>query len=170
MVEAYIEKSGLAYTHLHPNWFMQNLLAWGGSNNAKPGVVTQFIADARPSWIDTDDIAAAAAVVLREPRAHAGRTYPFATEAASFREIAALLTEVTGLPWRDDPQEPELFFRTVTAAGADPVYMACVRNVFERTRKGSLPESSDIFDTVERLTGRAPTSLRSFIEKHRSAF
>jgi hypothetical protein len=54
--------------------------------------------------------------------------------AAAFSEIASLLTEVAAVPWRYDPQEPDLFFCTVTAAGADPIYMACVRNAFERTR------------------------------------
>jgi NAD(P)H dehydrogenase (quinone) len=37
-------------------------------------------------------------------------------------------------------------------------------------RNGSLPEISDVFDTVERLTGRAPTSLRAFVEKQRATF
>jgi uncharacterized protein YbjT (DUF2867 family) len=54
--------------------------------------------------------------------------------AAWFREIASLLTKVAAVPWRYNPQEPDLFFRTVTAVGADQIYMACVRNVFERTR------------------------------------
>jgi Metallo-beta-lactamase superfamily len=87
---------------------------------------------------------------------------------ALLNEIASLIAEVTGLPWRYEPRAPEEFFRTITATGADPVYMACVRNVFERVRNGSSPEISDTFDTVERLTGRAPTSLRAFVEKHRA--
>jgi len=110
-----------------------------------------------------------AAAVLRSPAAHVSRTYPLATEAASLGEIASILAQVTGLSWRYEPQEPEVFFRTVTAAGADPVYMACVRNVFERTRNGSLTEASDTFDTVEQVTGHAPTKLREFFEKHRTA-
>lgn len=170
LVETYIERSGLGYTHLRPNSFMQNLLTLSRADDGRSGVLTHFIADARPSWIDTDDIAAVAAIVLRDSAKHADRAYPLATEAASMSEIASLITKVTGLPWRYEPQEPESFYRIVTAAGADPIYMACVRNVFERTRNGSLTEASDTFDTIEHLTGRPPTSLRAFIEKHRPAF
>jgi NAD(P)H dehydrogenase (quinone) len=167
LVEAYIERSRLGYTHLHPASFMQNLPMLARLGGATLGVITHFIGEARTSWVDTGDIAAVAAVVLRAPHAHVGRTYPLATEAASMDEIAFLLTEVTGPPRRYEPQEPEAFLRIMTAAGTDPVYMACVRNVFERTRSGSLAEAAETFDTVERLTGRAATSLRAFLGRHR---
>jgi NAD(P)H dehydrogenase (quinone) len=170
LIEAYIARSGMAYTHLHPNTFMQNLPMLMSLSPAGPGTVANYIGDARPSWIDCNDIAAVAAAVLRDPAPHADRAYPLATEAASMDEVAALLANVTGLPWRSVPQEPEAFFAKVAGAGADPVYMACVSNVFARMRNGSLPEISDVFDTVERLTGRAPTSLRAFVEKQRATF
>jgi uncharacterized protein YbjT (DUF2867 family) len=173
LIEAYIERSGLGYTHLHPGTFMQDLLVRRGAESAAPDVLVHFIGEAHPGRIDADDIAAVAAVaavVLRDPEPHSGRTYPLSTEAASMAEIASLLAEVTGLPWRDEPREPDAFFQAMVAAGADPVYLACVRNVFERTRNGTLPEASDSFDTVERLTGRPPASLRAFIENHRAAF
>lgn len=128
------------------------------------------IGDACTSWVDTGDVARVAAAALREPKAHAGRAYGLGTEAASMPEIAALVEAVTGLPWRAEAREPAEFFRTITALGADPVYMACVRNVFERTRDGSLKEAADTFDTVQRVTGRAPTTLRDYIEKNRAVF
>jgi uncharacterized protein YbjT (DUF2867 family) len=39
LVEAYIEKSGLGYTHLHPSTFMQNLLANRGADSATLGPI-----------------------------------------------------------------------------------------------------------------------------------
>ncbi len=170
LIEAYIERSRLGWTHLHPNSFMQNLVMLTAMGSAGPGVITHYIGDARTSWIDAEDVAAVAASVLRAPQSHAGKAYPLATEAASVAEIASLMTEITGLPWRYNSQNAEMFFRTVTAAGAEPNYMACVKNVFDRIRDGSLAEAADTFDTVERLTGRPPTSLRRFIEKHRTSF
>lgn len=44
LIEAYIERSGLAYTHLRPASFMQNLRFSAES----PGVLTHFIGAARP--------------------------------------------------------------------------------------------------------------------------
>ncbi|WP_437622733.1 NmrA family NAD(P)-binding protein [Sorangium sp. So ce1151] len=170
VVEAYIDRSGVDATHLHPTSFMQNLPLLLQVGGAQPGVLPHYLGDARTSWVDTGDVARVAAVALREPKAHAGRAYGLGTEAASMPEIAALLAEITGLPWRDEAREPAAFLRTMTALGADPVYMACVRNVFERTRSGSLKDAADTFDTVQRLTGRAPTTLRDYLERNRAAF
>ncbi|WP_344486992.1 NmrA family NAD(P)-binding protein [Nonomuraea monospora] len=165
LVEAYIERSGLGYTHLRPSAFMQSLRL----GVEQPGVLTHFVGDGRPNWVDVTDIAAVAAAVLRDPAAHAGQAYDLAAESASPHEIAALLAEVTGRPWRYRPAEPEVFYRRMTAAGGDPVYLACVRNVFERTRNGTLTDPP-ITDHIERVTGRPATTLRAFVLRNRELF
>jgi|GEM_PF-118721 len=170
MVEAYIQRCGVPFTFLQPNAFMQNLLMPVMVDPQRPGVLTHFTGRGRPSWIDTDDIADVAAEVLRNPGRHAGKVYPLATEAASMDDVAGLLTAVTGRLWSCEAKPPQEFFEAVTRFGADPVYMACVRNVLERTANGSLSEVSDVFDTVAQVCGHAPTTLRQFVEKHRSFF
>lgn len=170
LVEAYIERSGMAYTHLHPGSFMQNLPMLFGLSGGRPGTIEHFIGDARVGWIDAGDIAAAAAAVLRDPGAHAGQTYPLATELASMDDVAALLSKVTGAPWQYQAREPAAFYEKMTGNGADAFYMSCVRNVFERTRNGSLPEMYETYDNFRSLTGREPASLQSFLERNRSAF
>lgn len=169
LVEAYLERSGLGHTNLHPTAFMQNLLM-PVMSDAKSAVLTHYVGDATTSWVDTEDVAEVAAVVLRSPAAHLGRAYGLGTETATIGGIAAVLSEVTGRAWRYEPREPAEFFAAMTAAGADPLYMDCVRTVFERTREGSLPEASATFDTVERITGRPGASLRDFLERHRAHF
>jgi uncharacterized protein YbjT (DUF2867 family) len=169
MVEAYLERSGLGHTNLHPTAFMQNLLM-PAMSDAKSAVLTHYIGDAVTSWVDTDDIAEVASVVLRSPERHRGRSYGLGTETATIGGIAAVLSEVTGRAWRHEPGEPDEFFSAMTAAGADPLYADCVRTVFERTREGSLPEATATFDTVERITGRPGASLRDFLERYRGHF
>lgn len=170
LIEAYLAQSGLGFVNLHPTSLMQNLSMLFAIGGAEPGVLTHYIGDAKTSWVDAGDVAAVAAAVLRAPAAHNGRSYGLGTENATMAEIAATLSEVTGRPWKDEPREPDLFFRTVTAAGADPVYMACVRNIFERVSNGSLPDLEATFDTVARPTGHPPTSLRSFLRENQNAF
>ncbi|MEJ3653127.1 NmrA family NAD(P)-binding protein [Actinomycetes bacterium KLBMP 9759] len=169
MVESYIERTGIGYTHLHPTSFMQNLLLPGTADPAT-GVLTHFIGDAAPSWVDTDDLAAVAAEVLRDPADHQGRSYGLGTEVAAPADIAEMIGDATGNPWRYEAREPADFYAAMTANGADPVYMACVSNVFERTREGSVPDGSDVFDTVERVVGRAPITLQAFVERHITHF
>jgi uncharacterized protein YbjT (DUF2867 family) len=161
LVEAYIERSGLGRTHLRPASFMQTLRLGTGT----PGVLTHFVGDARPNWVDVTDIAEVAATVLRDPAPHDGRAYDLAAEAASLSEIAVLLGKVTGRPWRYEPAEPQVFYENMVAAGADPIYMACVRNVFERMRNGSLTEPDGVLGTIEAVTGRPATSLQRFLER-----
>ncbi|MER5268949.1 NmrA family NAD(P)-binding protein [Actinosynnema sp. NPDC002837] len=169
VVEAYLERSGLGYTNLHPTSFMQNLLM-PAMSDAGSAVLTHYVGDAATSWVDTEDVAEVASVVLRSPVDHVGRSYGLGTETATIGGIAAALSDVTGRGWRYEPREPAEFFAAMTAAGADPLYMACVRTVFERTREGSLPEAAATFDTVERITGRPGASLRDFLERHRAHF
>ena len=169
LVETYLEQSGLRYTNLHPTSFMQNLLM-PTMSDAKSAVLTHYIGDAATSWVDTEDIAAVAAVVLRSPEGHHGQSYGLGTELATINGIAVMLSELTGRAWHYKPGEPAEFFAAMTAAGADPLYMACVRNVFERTRDGSLPEAAATFDTVQRITGRPGTTLRDFLDRHRKHF
>ena len=168
MIERYIEWSGIGYTHLRPNWFMQNLLGYGGENKRNTSVIPQYIGDAPVSWIDCDDIAKAAAAILRNPDAHNGKIYPLAVEAHTMQEVADIFTEVVGQPFRYEPCEPEEFLDTMLKAGADPAYMKCVYNVFTRTREGSLTEAADVFDTFKQITGQKPTALREFAQKHKA--
>jgi NAD(P)H dehydrogenase (quinone) len=170
LVEAYIERSGIGFTHLRPSQFMQTLPMLYGMGGGRPGVIQNYIADVRIGWIDVGDIAAVAGAALRDPAAHAGQTYPLAAELASMHDIAALLSEVTGVRWRYEAREPDEFYEKVTGAGADALYMRCVRNMFVRTREGSLPEMCEVYDNLRSLTGRKPTSLQTYIERNRSAF
>ena len=122
------------------------------------------------NWVDIGDIAAVAATVLRDPAPHHGRAYHLAAEAASATEIAGVLSEVTGQPWRYEPAKPQAFYEYMVAAGHDPIFMNCVRNYFERIGNGSLADPDGVFGTIETVLGREATSLRQFSERHRDVF
>jgi uncharacterized protein YbjT (DUF2867 family) len=94
LIERYIEASGIAWTHLHPNTFLENLLSFFAP---KGDVLTVFWEKQRMGWIAAADIAAIAAKALREgPRKHHGQNYWMSTEALDGPEVAAILSEVTG--------------------------------------------------------------------------
>lgn len=71
--EAQIEKSGMAFTHLRPHFFMQNVLMFAGSI-AKDGVFHAPMKNGKISLVDIRDIAAVAAKVLTEG-GHEGKAY-----------------------------------------------------------------------------------------------
>ena len=58
MIEKYIEASGIAWTHLHPNVFMDNLLTFSAPRG---GTVMVFFGEQRVGWTALKDLAAVAA-------------------------------------------------------------------------------------------------------------
>jgi uncharacterized protein YbjT (DUF2867 family) len=93
-----IAASGLAYTHLRPNFFMHNLTIYAASLG--DGVLSAPMGGSRISMIDHRDVAAAAAAVLTEP-GHEHRSYTLTgPEALSFAEVADRLSRALGHPIR----------------------------------------------------------------------
>ena len=78
-IERYIEALGFSFTHLRPEAFMQNLIGYGWLNR---GVITNYIDNARWSWVDSDDLALVAAEALLMCDRHAGKTYPLGYDTA----------------------------------------------------------------------------------------
>jgi uncharacterized protein YbjT (DUF2867 family) len=98
--EAAVRDSGLAYTILRPSAFASNALAWAETVRTKRTVFTPFPDVALPV-VDPADIAAVAALALREP-GHESRTYELTgpapnTPRAQAAAIAAALGEEVAL-------------------------------------------------------------------------
>ncbi|MEL6581273.1 MAG: SDR family oxidoreductase, partial [Cyanobacteria bacterium J06621_12] len=131
-IEAYIEKLGFSYTHLRPEAFMQNLFGFGWLNN---GVITNYIGNARWSWIDCFDLAAVVVQTLLHPDKYAGQTVPLGYDAKTMDEIAKVLTEVVGQPFTTEAHPPKEFLDNALQEGADGIYpnayMNCVYTQFE---------------------------------------
>ncbi len=169
-VERYIEWSGFSFTHLRPETFMQNLLSYGGEKTNKNGVVNAFVANARLSWVDVDDVAQVAAAALAHPELHAGQTYRLGYDAMSFGELAELMTRIVGQPFRYEPLAPEVFLNAMRNAGAEMAYMNCVYDHWKRYAAGTIPGADDTFDNFPAITGKQPQTLAGFITQHKAEF
>jgi NAD(P)H dehydrogenase (quinone) len=108
-----------------------------------------------------DDIADAAAAVLREPLRHAGRTYDLTgPEALGFAEMAATLTAVTGRPVSyHDETGPEAYASRASYGGPDWQLDAWV-STYTSVAAGELAAVSP---AVEQLTGHPATSLEQLL-------
>jgi NAD(P)H dehydrogenase (quinone) len=169
-IERYIEWSGLAFTNLRPEIFMQNLLGYGGESYVQQGVIKHYVGAARLSWVDCDDVAAVAAVCLAHPDQHAGNTYRMGYEAKTYYELAEVFTEVLGQPFSYEPQPPSEFLRNVLAAGAEPAYMKCVFDSYTDLTNGKDIGADATFDNFAELTGRSPRSLADFARRYADRF
>jgi len=88
--------SGLGYTLLRNNAYMQNFLM-AAPSIAKTSSFGSAAGDGRVGMIDTRDVAAVAAEIAAAPVPHAGKTYwPTGPEAITFSDAAAALSKVLG--------------------------------------------------------------------------
>jgi uncharacterized protein YbjT (DUF2867 family) len=147
---------------------MQNILRFFDAD--APGVIRQFFGDARMSWIDAGDIAIMAATVLRSPNQFAEKIILLAVDARTGYEIAEVLTQVVGQPYRYEPRSPEELVEKLKQVGMEPAYARCAVDVNCRLTEGTLPEAADTFDNFETFTGRQPTRWEDFAAKHRDEF
>src|SRR5215218_8804718 len=98
-IEDAVTASGLPYTLLRPQSFMQNTLA-AAPTVAAEGTISQPYKDGRLGMIDARDVGESAARVRTEA-GHEGRTYTLTGPAAlSFEDVARTLGEVLGKPVR----------------------------------------------------------------------
>ncbi|MCW5876052.1 MAG: NmrA family NAD(P)-binding protein [Anaerolineales bacterium] len=104
LVEQALAACGLSYTILQPASYMQNVLPyWPAIKNGVYRVPYSIQAAFTP--VDLDDVAEAAAIVLADPAAHAGRTLQLCgPEALTSAQMAAEMAAHLGRPVRAEVQ------------------------------------------------------------------
>src|SRR5256714_1250618 len=124
MIEAYLRDSGIAWTNLHPNMFMQNFLSvW----SIKGGLYSAYTSKAI-GFTALEDVAEAAAVILMEgPEKHNGNDYWFSADALTPDQVAETLTAATGRKFtaavvkaegfQNDAVQPDSVFEPAYAKG-----------------------------------------------------
>jgi uncharacterized protein YbjT (DUF2867 family) len=96
-VEEYIEGLGVPYTIVAPVYFMDNLLAPWTLPQLKEGRFSMALPSSRPlQQIALSDIAAFTGVVLESREEFANQRVDVASDELSGREVAEILTRVTG--------------------------------------------------------------------------
>lgn len=95
-IERALIASGLGYTLLRNNAYMQNFLMMA-PGIAKANSFSTATGGGRVGHVDVRDVAAVAAEIAASPSAHAGKTYwPTGPEVLSGTEVAAVLSTVLG--------------------------------------------------------------------------
>jgi uncharacterized protein YbjT (DUF2867 family) len=95
-VEDKLKTTGMSYTILRPNGFLQNIVTYHAPSIRAQGAFYAAMGDAKVSYLDVGDIAVVAVKALRGG-AHAGKTYELnGTEAISNQGIAKRISTVIG--------------------------------------------------------------------------
>ena len=167
-IEQDLRSSSMGWTFLRPAFFMQNLTGPYRDDIRDRDVITQPAGRGAFSFIDSADIAAAAALVLERPLAHRDSVLTLTgSEAIGYREVAAMLSVVLGRAIRYEPSALLTARRTLLDAGSDSTY-ANVQLVINVTAR--LGMAKKITPDLERLLGRPAVMLRDFLQANRSAW
>ena len=165
--ELHLERSGLAWNAIRPNWFMQNFHTFWVHGIRTDGAIRLPAGDAKGSFIDARDIAAVAHVLLTTD-AHANRAVDLTGgEALDHHEVAAILTHETGRPIRYEDVPPDALRGALVGAGMPADYVESILGILAAFKAGFAARVSDAVPTI---TGRAPITFAQYARDHRDRF
>jgi NAD(P)H dehydrogenase (quinone) len=170
-VEEMIFESGFPFTILQPAPYMQNLLTGWKSIVEEAILQVPYSVNSKFSFVDLQDVAEAAKIVLTEPN-HANATYELSgTQPISHVEVAEIFSRTLNRDIRAEKEEIEVWrLRTYQSSQGMQSKQAGIREyavenlvkMFEYYDQSGLPGSPNILSW---LLHREPTSLETFIER-----
>jgi uncharacterized protein YbjT (DUF2867 family) len=165
--EENIEASGLPYTFLRPNGFMQNLVNYNAGTIRTKNAFYGCQGNGAVSIVDVRDIAAVAVIVLAAT-GHEGKSYELTGgEALTNVQIAEKISRVAGrkISYVDLPAA-EMKKGILSTGGSEWSADALIDlQRFYREGKASL-----VTNDVEHLTGRKPITFDQFARDYAFAF
>jgi len=165
--EDYIKSSGVSYTFLRPNGFMQNFVTYNGATINTQNAFYGSQGDGKVSHIDLRDIAAVAVKTLTES-GHEDKAYTLTgPEALSNARVAEILSEDTGREIRYVDLPAEQFKQSLLGAGLPEWSANALVDLQQFYRRGS---ASAVARDVEQLLGRKPISFEQFSLDYAQAF
>ncbi len=166
-VEKHLEASGLQYTLLRPNWFMQNYSTTNAESIRTQGAFYEPAEDGKTGFIDTRDIAAVAVKALTEDGHHAQAYALTGGRAYDRYEVAAAIAHATGKVVTYQAVSEAQFQQGMASAGVSEGYKALLTGLYQAVRAG---HSTAVTDVVEQVTGRPPISLEQFARDYKDVW
>lgn len=150
--EQFLRASGMAFTFLRDNLYADFVPFF-----AVDGVLRGPAGDGRAAFVAIADVAACAGAVLRDPAAHAGRTYELSGPMAlTMGEAAAVLADVTGRPARYEPETVAQAYASRAHYGAPDWQLDAWVSTYTAVAAGELAE---VTQDVPHLSGHPATPL-----------
>ena len=159
--------SGLGYTLLRGNFYMQNFLLMAPSIAASDNIAS-VTGRGRIAMVDTRDVASVAAAIVRNPAAHAGQTYWLSgPESLSYAGAAQILSIVLGRQITHLELTVDEQVRAMVEAGVPEAIAAMNAQALALAANGDSDwVTSDVPDLLRRPAGNFST----FVADHAAAF
>jgi len=162
--QAIIAAPSLTWTILRHNLYAETILLGAGQAIAG-GTLYAATAGRGRGYVTREDCAAidAAALLTAEGRQILDVSGP---EALTQDQLAALLAQVSGKPVVHQDIPLDALRAGLAQAGLPPVYVDVLSDFDAQAAQG---QHAIVTDAVERLTGKAPTSVATFLAANKAA-
>lgn len=165
--EKTIEASGIAFTFVRPNGFMQNYANFNGKTIKTQNAFYLPMGDGKVSHIDARDIAAVAVAALTQD-GHEGKAYEITgPQAISNQEIAEMISQVVGrtINYIDVPED--VARSEMKQSGMPEVIVEANIELYSIYKAGY---ASEVTPVVEQVTGKKPITFEQFAKDYVEAF
>ena len=169
--EKIIEESGITYTFLRPNEFMQNFVNFHSPSIKSNGAFYIPVGDAKVSVVDVRDIAAVAVKALTDNggnSSHINKIYLISgPEALSYHKMAELLSNSIGKKISYVNVSEQEARAAMKEMGMDDWLTNTILELYNYFKKG---HASQVSSAVEEVTGKKPVSFSQFANDYVDAF
>jgi uncharacterized protein YbjT (DUF2867 family) len=166
--EKVIEQSGIPFTFLRPNEFMQNFVNFHSPSIRGNNAFYVPLEDAKVSLVDVRDIVAVAVKSLTDEDRHKNKTYLITgPEALSYHQVAEILSNTTGRKINYVNISDEEARAAMKEIGMSDWLINTVSELSDYFRKG---KASGISPAVDEVTGNKPISFSQFANDYVDAF
>ena len=164
--EEYIKQSGLAWTMIKPNFYMQNLLASAGTIKDQ-GKIFLPMGEGKTGMIDTTDVGTVIAKVLSEDGHESMNHEITGPEILSFYEVAEIFSKALGkqVDYVDVPMDA--YKETLGQFLTNQWHLDAVIDLFKGIAEGGIEDKTNTFNE---LTGETPKSLSQFLAENSFIF
>jgi uncharacterized protein YbjT (DUF2867 family) len=165
--EVQLERSGVPYNIIRPNWFMQNFNTFWLHGIQAVNKILLPVGQAKGSFIDARDIAAVAAELLTGNRFDNRDFDLTGPRALNHDEVAAVLARETGRPITFEDITPEAMRTMLLDAQLPRDYAEFMLVILGFFKAGYAERTTD---AVQQVTGRAPRSIEQYAKDYRASW
>ncbi len=164
--ENYIKNSGMNWTMIKPNFFMQNLLG-SGKTIVEQNKFFLPMGEGKAGMIHTKDVGTVIAKVLSED-GHEGQNYEVTgPEILSFHDVAEIFSKVLGKKVDYINVPIDEYKKTLSQFLTNQWHLDSVIDLFKDIAEGGIEDKTDTFQD---LIGKSPCSLEQFIQEYSFVF
>jgi uncharacterized protein YbjT (DUF2867 family) len=165
--EIELERSGVPYNVIRPNWFMQNFNTFWLQGIREQGVIALPVGAAKTSFIDTRDIAAVAARLLTSDDVNNRAFNLTGPEALDHAQVAAAIGEEIGKKAVFKEIEPQQLKQGLLAGGVPEDYVDFLLLIMGYLKAGY---NAPVTQEVQTLLGRPPIGFRQYAHDFKASF